>query len=355
VLDVFRWADRFRQSNRSSAPKTPNALSFVLTLALGGTGRSGNDLARAAILLDSMVKHVSREEIAELLVITRPQDVDEVRRQLETYTERLRLSVVDESDLCPGLSANPQTLNMWPEPNLGWYRQQILKLASCELVRSPFYMTLDSDVIFTKPFHARELLRGGKSLVGTERRADYERLYEESFAASEAGLREYRDSVAERLLKLKRRYTESWYSETPVILSAALASKLVAHLDATWGQPWRQSLVDNLDWTEYSLYFTYAEATGLLEQFHEVGDCDAVMNFSRSLWWGPDAYRDRRTVDAWAVDQAFSPASRGCCVVVQSYVGYDPADIRRRIDQFVPPASGQMHDATPKAGLSPST
>jgi hypothetical protein len=351
---VFRWTDRFRRSERSSVPKASNALSFVLTLALGGTGRSGSDLARATILLDSMVKYVAREDMNELLVITRRQDVDEVRRRLQTYCERLRLSVANEDALCPDLSANPQTLNTWPEPNLGWYRQQILKLASCRLVRTPFYMTLDSDVIFTRRFHASEFLRGRRSLVGIERRADYERLYEEGLAASEAGLREYRDSVVERLLKLKRKYAESWYSETPVILSTALVSKLLAHLDATWGQPWQQFLIENPDWTEYSLYFTYAEATGLLEQFHEVGDCDSVMNFSRSLWWGPEAYRDRRTLGAWAVDQVFSPASRGCCVVVQSYVGYDPADIRRRIDQFVPPASGQTHDATPKAGLSPS-
>jgi Family of unknown function (DUF6492) len=339
VRDVFRWVDKFRRSDRSSALKASNGLSFVLTLALGGTGRAGSDLARATILLDSMVKHVAREEIIELLVITRPQDVDEVRRRLQDYSARLCLSVVNESAICPGLSANPQTFNTWPEPNLGWYRQQILKLACCRLVRGPFYMTLDSDVIFTRQFRTSEFLRGGKSLVGSERRSDYERLYEEGLAASEAGLREYRDSVAERLLKLARSHTGSWYSETPVILSTTLVNKLLAHLDATWGRPWQQFLIENLDWTEYSLYFTYAEATGALEQFHKVGDCDSVMNFSRSLWWGPDAYQDRRALGSWAVDRVFSPASRGCCVVVQSYVGYDAADIRRQIDPFVPSAS----------------
>jgi Family of unknown function (DUF6492) len=333
---VFRWASRFKRPKRSSGLQASNVLSFVLTLALGGTGRSGSDLARATILLDSMAKQVAREQIGELLIVTRPQDADEVRRRLQTYGERLRLSVVDEHALCPDLTANPQTLNMWPEPNLGWRRQQILKLACCRLVRNPFYMTLDSDVIFTKQFYTSEFLRGGRSLVGTERRADYERLYEEGLAASETRVKADRYSAAERLLKLKRNVADSWYSETPVILSTALVGNLLAHLEAISGRPWQQVLIENLDWTEYTLYFAYAEASGLLEKFHEVGDCDAVLNLSRSLWWGPDAYRDRRTLDTWAVDQVFSPTSRGCCVVVQSYVGYDVADIRRRIGEFVP-------------------
>ena len=343
---MFPWADGSRRLERSLAAKATNTLSFVLTLALGGTGRSGSDLARAAILLDSMVKHVPREQIAELLVVTRPQDVNEVRHRLEAYRKRLRLRVVNEDALCPDLSANPQTLNMWPEPNLGWHRQQILKLASSSSVHSPFYMTLDSDVIFTKRFHANEFLRGGRSLVGMELRADYERLYEDSFAAKEAGLKEYRYSGTERFLKLKRKYPGTWYSETPVILSTALVSELLGHLEATSGRPWQQVLLGNLGWTEYTLYFTYAEATGSLRTFHEVGDCDSVTNFSHSLFWGPDAYRDRRTLGAWAVDQVFSPASRGCCVVVQSHVGYDIDDIRRRIDRFVPSSTTVWPDAS---------
>lgn len=343
---MFPWADRSGRLERSSAAKATNALSFVLTLALGGTGRSGSDLARATILLNSMVAYVPREQIAELLILTRPQDVDEVRHRLGVYTKRLGLLVMSEEVLSPGLGANPQTLNMWPQPNLGWHRQQILKLASCRSVHSPFYMTLDSDVIFTRRFHASQFLRGGRSLVGRELRADYERLYEDGFAAHEAGLKEYRYSGAERFLKLKRKYPGSWYSETPVILSTALVSELLGHLEATNGRPWQEVLLGDLAWTEYTLYFTYAEATGSLQKFHEVGDCNSVMNFSHSLWWGPDAYRDRRTLGAWAVDQVFSPASRGCCVVVQSHVGYDIDDIRRRIDRFVPSSIEISPDAS---------
>jgi hypothetical protein len=200
-------------------------------------------------------------------------------------------------------------------------------------------MTLDSDVIFTKRFHTSEFLRGGKSLVGNECPADYKRLFEESVATSESIVKADRYTAAERLLKLKRKYVESWYSETPVILSTNLVGRLLSHLEATWAHPWSQVLLENLDWTEYTLYFTYAEATDSLEKCHEVGDCDAVMNFSRSLWWGPDAYRDRRTLGTWEVDQVFSPASPGCCVVIQSYVGHNAADIRCRIDRFVPRAT----------------
>jgi Family of unknown function (DUF6492) len=185
-----------------SSVNASDALSFVLTLTLGDTGRSGSDLARAAILLDSMTRHVPRERIGELLVVTRPQDVAEVRDRLERYRKRLRLVVVDEDALCPDLRANPQTLNDWPKPNLGWHRQQVLKLASSGWMQTPFYMTLDSDIIFTRPFDPGEFVRGENSLIGVERRADYERLYKVDFAIKEGGLKELRYGGAELTLKL---------------------------------------------------------------------------------------------------------------------------------------------------------
>jgi Family of unknown function (DUF6492) len=123
-------------------------------------------------------------------------------------------------------------------------------------------------------------------------------------------------------------------------------SRLLAHIEATYAQRWQQVLLANLTWIEYTLYFTYAEAMGLLETYHGLGDCDSVMNFSHSLWWGPDVYRDRRHIDSWAVDKVFSPASRGCCVVVQSHIGYDIEDIRRRISRFVPSAATVQPDAS---------
>jgi len=329
---MYGWAKKIRHALPAIGSEK---LSFVLTLALGGTGRSGNELERAAILLDSVVRHVPREEISRFFIVTRPGDLGVVQSRFGPYVERCRLIFIDENSLFPALRHDPPTPNLWPHPGLGWHRQQILKLMAHQIVDTPFYMTLDSDVIFTKPFRTNNFVTDRRSLINTETDSDYARLYGSDFGATEAKVKQCRYTDAEHLLTLKRTNSSLWYGETPVILSRVLVHNLLTHLEETWGRPWSQVLLDNLAWTEYALYFTYAEASGRLDKFHRAGDCDTVMNFSQSLWWGPDHYRDHRTLDSWPVNEVFASTAPGCCVVVQSYVGYDPAHVRMRVEPFI--------------------
>jgi len=57
-------------------------LTFALTLALGETGRRDSNLDRAKILMDSCTKFVSPAGRREFLVVTRPQVLSKVQRNL---------------------------------------------------------------------------------------------------------------------------------------------------------------------------------------------------------------------------------------------------------------------------------
>jgi hypothetical protein len=98
-------------------------LSFVLTLALSDTGRLGNDLDRARILLDSFVHFVDPGDVGDFLVVVPQKDMDNVQQELASYQRRLSIVILDETVVAPSLSYYPDTTNDWPRPNKGWYRQ----------------------------------------------------------------------------------------------------------------------------------------------------------------------------------------------------------------------------------------
>lgn len=314
-----------------------SGLTFVLTLALAGTGRPGSDLVRAGILFDSVLRYVPCGDIADFLIVTRPDDIREVSCELERYQGVCRLKILDETKVCPPLLRNPDTTNNWPEPNIGWFRQQIIKLACHRLIRTPFYMALDSDIIFKKPLKVNALLPDNKAVVNTETFGYYTSLYDEVTAEHERRVKLARYKDAERVLRCKRpqEHRPIWYGETPVVLARDIVASLTQYLQRVWARPWQDVLLEQLPWTEYPLYFLYAEISGLLNRYHKLAGPDAVLSLSQSLWWPPERYQDRRCLDTWPVRQIFDPTSPGVAVAVQSYLNHDPILVRRTVGDFL--------------------
>ena len=312
-------------------------LTFVLTVALEETGRPGCDLDRAKILLDSCAKFVIPVCRGKFLIVTRPQDLDRLQRDLDSYQRRLEISFLDETKVCPLLDFNPDTSNEWPERNLGWYRQQLIKLATHAHVDTSFYMTLDADIIFTKPLSFDRLFSGDRAIVNAESAEDYMSVYNIETAKHEVSVKSNRYLDAERVLQLRRcpENENRFYGETPVILSKAIVEGLILRLEQLYREPWPQALLRRLPWTEYPLYFLFAERRGLLQTYHIVGGPDSILSLSQSLWWDSKRYRDGRSLESWQVDRVFDPSSPGVAVAVQSYLGYDVAEVRAKVDPFL--------------------
>lgn len=312
-------------------------LSFLLTLALSGTGRDDQDLERVKLLLRSFGKYFEAGGLSRFFVATTPRDIRVVEDTLGPLLPEGRLEVIDENAICPELASDPDTTTQWPKPNKGWYRQQLIKLAIHERVGTPWYMTLDSDVLFVKPFSAGSLIRGGKAALNVQTEADFRRLYRRKLAAHEVKVRESRYGRAEHILKFARgpEYLRQWYGETPVLLNRGIVKALTEHIEASWMRPWRQALLDNLPWTEYPLYFLFAENRGLLPKHHAPGGADTVLRLSRSLWQPSDQYLVPRNLSNWNPESIFDSGEEGIAVVVQSYLGYPVAEIAKRIDPFL--------------------
>src|SRR5262249_19098591 len=174
----------------------------------------------------------------------------------------------------------------------GWYRQQLVKLAIAPRVTTAFYVTLDADVICTRPFSSGDFIKEGRALSGRYQGPTHADWY----------------AWAERVLQLKR---SGWvHCVTPSVLSREAVIRLSEYLTALQSSRsrnsadgegglskplypgWRGYLLANVPWTEYALYFTYLEATGLYEEFHFAADrhiyADCVWQRDHFAGWKPE-------------------------------------------------------------------
>jgi hypothetical protein len=224
-------------------------------------GGPAGDLDRLTILIDSFCRCFDGADIDEFLIIARPDEAPLFEKFLRNSPLGGIATVLDETIVCPSLSGDPDTLHDFPTPNKGWFRQQLLKLGIARCLNSAFYMTLDADVVFTQGFRPHDLISDGRSTINTQTTADFKRLFTPEVANESAQLRRDRDRRSEELLGVNRT-NEYFFGETPVILSVPLARQFLSDLDQRHLEGWESWLIRNRPWTEYSLYFTYAEGSG---------------------------------------------------------------------------------------------
>jgi glycosyltransferase involved in cell wall biosynthesis len=312
-------------------------LSFVLTLASSGTGRDDQDFQRAQILLESFECFFNLEHHDRFIIVCPEKDRQRAAKLVSPWEKAINFRVLDENAVCPELGNDPETTDKWPKPNKGWYRQQIIKLAAFEHVRTPFYMTLDSDVLFVRDFDVHTLIRNGKAALNVQTESDYRNLYREETASSEIQVRDTRYRRAEKVIDCNRKaqYANHWYGETPVLMSRHIVSALVQHLQDISGKPWRRYLLDSLPWTEYPLYFIFAEEQGLLERFYIPGNADSLLCLSKSLWRPAEEYSVARDLSTWDTDSIFGTEDAGVAVVVQSYLGYPVTGVLNKIRPYI--------------------
>jgi hypothetical protein len=176
------------------------SLSFVVPLALADTGREGNDLDRLSLFLDTFLNFFDRRDLADFLIVTRPQDISALEQLVARKRMGAIVRVLDENDIVPEFRSDPPTEHVWPRPNKGWHRQQIIKLACHAHVSTEFYMTADSDILFVKPFGAATLIEDGRAILNVQTRAELEKIYTTTGMKYEVGFHTMGHGQARKLL-----------------------------------------------------------------------------------------------------------------------------------------------------------
>jgi Family of unknown function (DUF6492) len=200
--------------------------------------------------------------------------------------------VLADSEVVPELRGSP------PAPH-GWHLQQLIKLAVAERVATPFYLTLDADVLCVRPTRYDDLVRDGRALA----------------QVTKPHHPEWNDD-AERVLALRRSGRQ--YGVTPAVLSRDGVLALQRHL----GGDWRVRLLRELPWTEYALYHTFLEATGQWTRHHVSGGDRCI--YGNNVWLGSQ----------WP---GWQPKADGryCFSVVQSATRVPATAVWRRVEGHV--------------------
>ncbi|MBV8190955.1 MAG: hypothetical protein JO339_27185 [Alphaproteobacteria bacterium] len=304
----------------SSMPMFTEIRHAVLPLALRKL-RGGNELERAALLIESLARHWRDRRPLQLLIVSPERDVDKVQVRLPAFPNVL-VSVYGEREFFPRFSS------FYAMP--GWYRQQIVKLLVPAALALGGYLTLDADVFCVDDFDATTFIQDGRALSRWEPKRQHAWWQR---TARYVGV-PY-DAAAHGL------------SVTPNVLHSDLSDQALEHVGRGL-LSWQVALslrilsrIGTVPWTEYALYTSAAERAGNLFDYHVHWDdcyCQVSQVFSEhsSIWHASDfAYRIqhmRRNPSAKFIVVQSKPglsmdAVRQYCLTVDSRMGASRSEL----------------------------
>ncbi len=284
------------------------------------------DCDRAQILLDSLETFFPDLHTLHVIV------PDHQREAIASTLRFSRIALRTEGDVLPELAFWRRlfraTVAYRRRPD-GWYVQQLAKMAGPRYVGSDHYLTLDADVVCTRPTRASDLIIDGRSLC---QRATSETEHADWWQWSE------------RALRMQRR-TRLFPGATPLFYATDGMRQLHAYLeslanpvlrgvsrllsDPSLMTSWCAVLLYRLPWAEHFLYHLFLENRDLFGRYHV--DCHDVASrplHDHSVW-------GRGEFETWQPARAFGPDGPYFCVV-QSWLGIAPDDVRRRLADFIP-------------------
>lgn len=204
----------------------------------------------------------------------------------------------------------------------GWVLQQLIKLSIAAWIKTPFYLTCDSDIVCVRNVRVESLMDNNRAFLNVETVEDYQRLYLPAFAKQESSRKSERFRNSARLLGYTRgaQYSGVYYGETPCLLSTAKVLELCECLEQRFGQQWPCVLSKHAhQWSEYSLYYQYLEMSNSLDRVHMCCGSDTLLDLERSVWHPSIYYKHHRAYDR----EHFVPhagGNRGYFIAVQSWL-----------------------------------
>lgn len=284
---------------------TTESLSAIISLKLGGSYH-GENLARCRILFASLMAFAEPGIFHDIHIVTPPDDTEAARR-LATDWPSLPLRVFDETDYLPALRRHRSAR--------GWHIQQLIKLTAADRLETPFFLTLDPDVILCKPLRREDLFVDGHALLDP-----YPRRTNPDWWNGSA-----------RVLGISADLSVDGMMVTPALLSRSVCQSLFRHLDQSHRGDWDATLLRlaGWGWTEYALYHLWAASQGMLNQVHAVGGAGA----SRRLMC-PTAVWVESQFEHWNLPECFDREAPGFFTLVQSNTRIAPSRIEARLAPY---------------------
>ena len=285
-----------------------------------------HDLERSKVLLCSLDRFFAG--LGRVFVVVPDADHNLVERELRPTSPRVQKRVVAETEIVPELGTYRRVG--------GWYKQQLIKLAISEHIASDFYLTLDADVVATRPVSPADLVRDGRALMHV----------------LEEDLHPLWYTRTATLLDRPMRRTGVVHNVTPAVLAREGVMELARHFDARWRSrhyarggrqvrqrwarlcyasrsefaAWRLFLVSALPWTEYALYYSFLEAYDRFSAYH-IEHPVCLYDIERSVW-----HPTHVPFETWSPEALFRGRGPPFFAVFQSTTGVAVNDLREKLD-----------------------
>ena len=218
---------------------------LTLCILLSIIGRKNkNNIVRANMLLKSLAKF-SQEDLPVYLISPRDA-INYIKSKLNTYNN-LQYTFISDEDIMPEI-CNYRHIN-------SWYIQQVLKLLVNKFLDTEFYMLFDADVLCCRDFSSSSFINNHRSYV--------------SYTRAKNCFDWTRGSAM--LLRLKETEPEDLImGVTPNIFAREIAGAVLAQLEQTYRRRPELFLLEHTEthWSEYTLYYLYARASGLFPKKH---------------------------------------------------------------------------------------
>lgn len=291
-------------------------LQAVLPLALGN--RDGEDLERAVTQGRTLRHFFCRDQLLCVNVVAPAQDIERIGKALRPLqAEWLQYRIHDENVAYPGLTAHGAP---------GWHKQQIVKLAAPEWLGAPAWLTLDADVICTKPFAIGDLFPDGRAIMGLDDVWDAPIYVDWAWPT-----REMLGMVAPPPIFAG--------AITPLLYVAPIMRALHEVLESVHGRPWKEALLDERaiggwrrtgrSWAENQLYYMVAARTGLLRRHHALYGIDSPQRPISGGVWTNEEWKD------WNPAPLFDRSLPGFFAVCGSYTGMPAKLVAEKIAPFL--------------------
>lgn len=315
----------------SSLISASSKLDAVVPITLKDYGRF--------VILERTIHHFCKDLFNTIWVVVPDRDLKEIKDRIKDPI----YCIISDSELIPEFKLFPN--------RGGWFNQQLIKLAIASRVETDFYITLDADVICVRSIDFSDLIKDGQAVY-------YQ--YPPKFAFPEWY------EWADRVLNLLPCPNRAYYNVTPSVLSRDVVLQLQAYLTECSSSQlknftnfnlrtrnswlllqtklvqtllpknshlrqqflgWESYLLRNIPWTEYSLYYTFCEAQGLLDKYHaNIDHC--IYSTESSVWYQDDYTR-------WNPESWFSGERNFFFCVFQSTAEISPAEIWEQVKLYV--------------------
>jgi hypothetical protein len=296
------------------------SIGAVLPLKVSGS-YGGDDLNRAHILFASLTRFAEPGLFDDLWVVVPAAEVAQVEAAFARWRS-LNIRVLSENALVPGLAAYPKMR--------GWRKQQIVKLAAATRMRSPFYLTLDADVICLKPLNRDKLIVDGRALMQYEPRSQHPKWWKSSARILRMSPMVGDPSVGATVTPalLARDLCLALMQELQKVTGAASWVDALCQLHLPWNpRNWWPGRVLKLKWTEYSLYYLCAHKLGLLDRYHVTAGTTELPQ--RLL------VHESHPFETWDTAYSFSDRCPGLFCVVGSKSGLPPQAVWDRVGRYI--------------------